>query len=296
MRAYVDQRVEDFAAADSAAGAATEILGLSTPELIRRGMNAIYRCDDVVLRVATPNAAASVSLDLAAMLRKEGVPVARPASSEVIEHRGHAVTAWEYVVATGEPIDWRAVGAIVRSVHEIPLDRVPPGVPTPSPTDFPWWDHDALLADVVDLLDVDARRGLADAIDRHRGWREWAPSDEVLCHGDVHPGNVIMAAEGPVLVDWDLLCRAPRGWDHGPMMSWTERWGGAPGVYDAMAQGAGWSARGDRFGESVAELRLVSATLMRLKVSRHLPAARAESIRRLEYWRGDPVPAIWNAQ
>lgn len=26
--------------------------------------------------------------------------------------------------------------------------------------------------------------------------------DEVLCHGDFHPGNVILAADGPRLVDW----------------------------------------------------------------------------------------------
>jgi phosphotransferase family enzyme len=39
-----------------------------------------------------------------------------------------------------------------------------------------------------------------------------APGDG-LCHGDVHPGNVIMTADGPRLVDWGSATRAPAGLD-----------------------------------------------------------------------------------
>ena len=38
------------------------------------------------------------------------------------------------------------------------------------------------------------------------------PGDE-LCHGDLHPGNVIMTAEGPRLVDWVSTVRAPAAFD-----------------------------------------------------------------------------------
>lgn len=34
------------------------------------------------------------------------------------------------------------------------------------------------------------------------------PSGEVLCHGDFHPANVLLAAHGPVIIDWS---RATRG-------------------------------------------------------------------------------------
>ena len=34
-----------------------------------------------------------------------------------------------------------------------------------------------------------------------------------LCHGDVHPGNVIMTADGPRLIDWIGATRAPAGLD-----------------------------------------------------------------------------------
>ena len=34
-----------------------------------------------------------------------------------------------------------------------------------------------------------------------------------LCHGDLHPGNTIVTAEGPRLVDWGGAARAPAGFD-----------------------------------------------------------------------------------
>lgn len=34
-----------------------------------------------------------------------------------------------------------------------------------------------------------------------------------LCHGDLHPGNVIMTAEGPRVVDWTSAVRAPAAFD-----------------------------------------------------------------------------------
>ena len=39
-----------------------------------------------------------------------------------------------------------------------------------------------------------------------------SPAD-VLCHGDLNPGNVIMTAEGPRLIDWTEAKRAPPAFD-----------------------------------------------------------------------------------
>ena len=109
--------------------------------------------------------------------------------------------------------------------------------PTPWCATFPWWQFERLLADVGDLLDAAAldaastTRSLA-----HAEWRG-AIDRVVLCHGDVHPGNVLQTDDGPVLIDWDLLCVGPAGWDHAPLMTWTERWGGEPGLYEAFADG-----------------------------------------------------------
>jgi aminoglycoside phosphotransferase (APT) family kinase protein len=38
-------------------------------------------------------------------------------------------------------------------------------------------------------------------------------ADEVLCHSDLHPGNVIMTAQGPRLIDWLGAARAPAAYE-----------------------------------------------------------------------------------
>ena len=37
--------------------------------------------------------------------------------------------------------------------------------------------------------------------------------DDVLCHSDLHPGNVIMTAQGPKLIDWIGAARAPAAYE-----------------------------------------------------------------------------------
>jgi len=44
---------------------------------------------------------------------------------------------------------------------------------------------------------------------------ERLPPGDGLCHGDLHPSNVIMTAEGPRLVDWTGAVRAPADLDLG---------------------------------------------------------------------------------
>lgn len=44
--------------------------------------------------------------------------------------------------------------------------------------------------------------------ERFRSWLAEAPDGTRLCHGDFHPGNVILSPRGPVLLDWS---RATRG-------------------------------------------------------------------------------------
>jgi streptomycin 6-kinase len=293
-RAYVDRPVTDLAAATHAATTAARIWRLDPPVLLRAGMNAIFASGPSVLRVSAPTAPASVSLELARFWQERGVTVPRPAQDDVVVVDDLSVTAWERIEATAVPIDWTRVGELVRRVHETEPGSLPPSVPLPSPIAFPWWDFDALLERAGPALDTAAREGIGAAIERHRRWQEF--DDVVVCHGDVHPGNVLMRADGPVLLDWDLLCVAPPAWDHGPMLTWTERWGGRPGAYEAFARGYGRSFRDDPAATAIAELRLVAATLMRVAASFTDPAARSEAERRLRFWRGDPDAPPWTAQ
>ena len=149
------------------------------------------------------------------------------------------------------------------------------------------------------LADVGRRRSTprlapasAAAIERHAGWA--AGAERVVCHGDVHPGNVLTTAGGPVLLDWDLLCAGPPGWDHAMLLR-LPRWGWPARWYDEFAAGYGRSLADDPVAVAIAELRLVAATLMRLRAGRADPAAMPEAQRRLAYWRGDPDAPPWTA-
>jgi len=258
-------------------------------------MNAIFRCGDVVLRVSQPTAPAHVSIELARLLESHGVKVLLPAVSEPIVADGMSVTAWPFVPQRSDAVDWTAIGRQLALVHRIGADELPTGLPTPSPVDFGWWHFEQLVADVAPRLDDGARAGIEAALVRNAGWDDFDADDVVVCHGDVHPGNVMQGSDGPILIDWDLLCLAPPGWDHAPMMTWAERWGGQAAWYDALADGYGCSMRGDGWAERFAELRLLAATLMRVKASMQNESAWPEADRRLALWRGDHDAPVWQA-
>jgi aminoglycoside phosphotransferase (APT) family kinase protein len=295
-RPFVDRPVGDVDGALRLAAHVAQALALPVPELLRVGMNALFVADEVVIRVGRPSVAASLAIDLARVLSAAGIPVAQPASDEVFVDGELTATCWRRLVVHQVATDWRRVGSIVRSVHELPAHRLPAGYPIPAPTSFPWWQFDEMMADLGGDLDAGARRGLELAIERNRAWRPIDPEASVVCHGDVHPGNVVMTADGPVLLDWDLMCSAPRGWDHAMLLTLGQRWGGDPDVYAAFAEGYGESLADDAVTLRFAELRNVAATLMRVRAARADPAAAPEASVRLRYWRGEPDAPQWTAQ
>jgi aminoglycoside phosphotransferase (APT) family kinase protein len=180
---------------------------------------------------------------------------------------------------------------MIRTLHEIDPSTI--NFPLPFCGDFPWWDFSKIIGE-TDFVDEVAGRALRQAIASRAGWYSQARTGPlVLCHGDVHPGNVMVDAHGPILIDWDLLCVGPRSWDHAPLMSLTRRWGGEPGVYEAFASGYG-TTMDDTLAHTICELRLVAATLMRLRAARDRPD-NGEAQRRLAYWRNEPDAPMWRA-
>ena len=91
------------------------------------------------------------------------------------------------------------LAALCRAVHKTPP---PPGV-----LSLRGWT-DAWLRSASGTLPKPIAPGVLALIERLQ------PADE-LCHGDLHPGNVIMTAEGPRLVDWSGMVRAPAAYDLG---------------------------------------------------------------------------------
>jgi hypothetical protein len=296
-RPFVAEPPGTLAEVVAAAEQAAAHWGLPSPELIRTGMNGIFAAgEEVVLRVARPSAPGEQAMWLAGELARHGVRVPRPVRTDVVHAGPLAVLAVERIHATGD-VDWHEVGVMVGRVHAIDPASIVGRHPLPWCGSFPWWDFAALFAEVGEHIDAAARGGLRASIDRHMPLLvATGPEPGYVCHGDVHPGNVLADAEGTVLLDWDLLCRGPVAWDHGPMMTWTERWGGRPGLYEAFADGCGRNLRNDPLGEAIAELRLVAATLMRVRAGLTDPAANDEANRRLRWWRGDPDAPTWNTQ
>ena len=288
-------RPPDSAAAATAASAAAIRWELPEPKHLRTSMNALFLAgDDVMLRVSHPTAPASEAVWLMEQLRRRGVRVPELVRREPFVAGELAVFALERIEPSGD-VDWAAVGEQVRWVHEWPAGEVRGRYPLPRCESFPWWNTAGVLAEVEDLLDASARAGLAAAIGVHGDWRARV-SSRVVCHGDVHPGNIIQSVDGPVLLDWDLACHAPAAWDHAMLMTWSSMWGGEPTAYERFADGYGLSLRDDPLAESLAVMRNVTATLMRLKAGRANPAAADEAQRRLQFWRGDPAAPAWSAQ
>jgi aminoglycoside phosphotransferase (APT) family kinase protein len=295
-RPFVDRPVGDVDGARRLARRVAAELGLAAPVSMRVGMNALFVADDIVIRVGRPSAPAELAIDLARSLRIAGIPVAEPASDDVFVDGELAATCWRRLDVRNVVTDWRIVGSIVRTVHDLRPDRLASGYPVPEPTSFPWWQFDAMMAELGDDIDPGARRGLELAIERNRKWSRLDPEASVTCHGDVHPGNVVMTDDGPVLLDWDLMCSAPPGWDHAMLITLASRWGGDARVYPAFADGYGESLTDDDVTRRFAELRNVAATLMRVRAARADPAAAIEASRRLRYWRGELDAPPWTAQ
>jgi Ser/Thr protein kinase RdoA (MazF antagonist) len=261
------------------------------------GMNGIFVAgDEVLLRVSRPTAPAQHAISLARALSRLGLRVPAYVRDEPFVTDEHSVFAVAAIEESG-PVDWRSVGEMVARLHRVDRDELPRGYPTPFCGDFPWWDFASLMGEVGDHLDSASRAAMDAAIERDVPLlRHQRDRPSVVCHGDVHPGNVMQSAEGPVLLDWDLLCVGPAAWDHAPLMTWTHRWGGDAGIYESFAAGLGESLRGDPLAEAIAELRLVAATLMRVRAAQSNRDAVDEAELRLRYWRGEPDAPQWHAQ
>lgn len=295
-RPFVIDPPGDVAIVTACAATAADRWGLPTPTLFRMGMNGIFTAGDVILRVSRPTVAGERALRLAELLDRRGVRVPRYVRDGVLVIDGHVVSAIEAITAAG-PIDWVAVGAMIRQLHGIEPLEISAIFPTPWCGSFPWWDFATTLAAVLPALDARSAAALTACIEHNVPVLQAAVEGElVACHGDVHPGNVLQSADGPVLIDWDLVCLGPAAWDHGPLMTWTDRWGGEPGVYEAFARGYGSSLRNDETAEAIAVLRLAAATIMRVQAAMASPAAMPEAQRRLAWWRGEPDAAMWQAQ
>ncbi|WP_369051823.1 phosphotransferase enzyme family protein [Kineococcus terrestris] len=175
---------------------------------------------DVVARVARGGRrSAQLQVDLAVRLAERGAPVAVPdprAGTHVHEVDGFTVTLWTHHPAAAEDVAPGRYAAALTRFHaaarglDVAVPRFTERVE----------QAQRLLADrgrTPDLAEAD-REFLAGTV-RLLG-REVTASGtpEQVLHGEPHPGNLLAAAGGPVLVDLETCCRGPVEFDvaHAP--------------------------------------------------------------------------------
>lgn len=289
----------DRHAAGVLAARAAERWRLPAPVVVRVGSNALFVAgDDVVLRVGRQRDIRRESL--ARHLADAGVRTPLPIDGfEPIDDdaAGLRVTAIERLHPSGST-DWVEAGRTIRRLHDLDPAALTEHSPLGRTADTPHWQFERLLDECLADPPVPIDEATAASLRRAAfavGDLGRADRRAVVCHGDVHPGNIVTTAQGTFLLDWDLCAVGPAAWDHAPLMTWTARWGGEPGIYERFAEGYGVSMRGDELAERLATGRLLAATLLRMSAARHDQGARAEAMRRLAFWRGDPQPPQWQA-
>jgi spectinomycin phosphotransferase len=148
---------------------------------------------------------------------------------------GHAALLYPFIVGEGRyemtltPDQWRSFGAILRRIHDAPLpDEVAASIPRE--TFVPHAGYSAAIGAVDALI---AGREFGNAYDRQFAefWKahqstihrvhqraiqlgrmlQTNPPRFVLCHADIHKGNLLREPDGRLhVVDWDQPILAPK--------------------------------------------------------------------------------------
>jgi spectinomycin phosphotransferase len=121
---------------------------------------------------------------------------------------------------------WVELGAVLKAIHStaIPSPLVPP---IPRETYSPRWRNlvlayqvqaqagtygDAIAADLVGF--IQSKQGeissLVERAERLANILQTRQLEYVLCHGDIHAGNVLLDHDKLYIVDWDTLIIAPK--------------------------------------------------------------------------------------
>jgi aminoglycoside phosphotransferase (APT) family kinase protein len=256
---------------------------LSKVELVRSGMNDVYAVDDLVIRLPPPGVDIERQTHAARLLARQGVATPTLVDSGVVDDQ--PFTVWERVQA--DPvgsIDFRQLGSEINRLHRIDPAALTGEITLPWCDEESWLDLDASLdaaeaANLVPLADIDILRGWWEQL-RSWGDRCRAAGNPVVCHGDVHPQNVIMRHGEPIVIDWDTICLGPPQWDHAALLTWSDRWGGEPSAYPNFTAGYGASFASDQLANDLADSQQLAA----------------EAQLRIKYWRGEAAAPAWTPQ
>jgi aminoglycoside phosphotransferase (APT) family kinase protein len=176
-------------------------------DVVARGSRSVVHAygSGAVIKVPKPATPASwirAEADYVEAVRAVGAPA--PALLGMEEIFGRPASVWEHVEG---PLLWQQVvdrpdrsAAIGRALAEVQLALFELVTPVTLP------DQRDRLSSKIRWSAANVDASLAAALDILPG-RTATPR---LCHGDLHPSNVIVSKDGPVLVDWFDACRGDR--------------------------------------------------------------------------------------
>lgn len=107
-------------------------------ELIRTGMNHVFRSTTTVIRVSPLSTNAQSQVDRARRLIEAGIRVATPLTDPIASETA-VVTAWERIRTTNEPINYSDLGKAVAKLHRLDRDWFTGGQPSPCSRRQPGW-------------------------------------------------------------------------------------------------------------------------------------------------------------
>lgn len=232
---------------------------------------------------------ATAAVEVTRWLHQQGFPATQPLGiDQPIVLPGHVATFWHYVTAiTDCKRDTGVLGHVIRELHRL---RCPVPVPAANPLG-------SLRADLENSTVVPAgdRQWLLDKADELERHYQHSGSElgTGLVHGDAHTGNLLPAAHGVVLGDWDSVSYGPRELDLVPT-SLGYRFGRPQAEWQAFRAAYGARPRQLPSLELLQQLRELRALAAYVRNADTAPF-QEELFKRITSLRNQDRAALWQA-
>lgn len=218
--------VDDLPRRLAASKVLDDLVGRGDDVIVRDGAALLVRRGGVVVRVRgdTPSelAVAEREVALADRLHHDGVPVVEMAGSDgVASVDGFVVTCWRWVEARRAP-DAVDLGRLARHLREDTAAGGPGRVAAFDP-----------LGHIIEVVDdcgdephaCFVRDRAHDLRQEYEAVAADDPMGSCIVHGDLHADNVVVGAEGPMVLDLELGGWGPASYDVAPATLAVSRYG-----------------------------------------------------------------------
>ena len=214
------------------------------PTVVREGLSLLVRQDGVLVR-SRPRAQEPVAareVEVAGALAEADVPVASlvGARGQPWLEGGCVVTAWAWADTIGVAGPAH-LGGLARRLRDNTVGT--------HAFDVARFDPLAAIRNAVSLVPIGDEQGdfiRRRAQDLTADWARVADRDPAgtgVVHGDLHAGNVLLTAAGPLLTDLELAGAGPCSYDTAPSVVMVERYGADPATLTAFLDAQGHDPR-----------------------------------------------------